>query len=126
MREQWLVSAPNPVNVRKEPSLKGAVLAQKSHGEMVTAARRVEAGGGWIQLAEHINGSVAWMRIADGRKPLLTRVPCSDGGEKVAGGVNVYDKHWLVVCPSGCNIREAASLRANSVGSLSPGEFIQV
>ena len=120
VNEKWMVSSATAVNMRSEPSLKSAALGQKVHGDMLTATRRLEAGGGWIQLAERVDGAVAWMRIADGRRTLLTRVAEAAGGEAAAAGAMVQSKYWLVVSAAGCNIRETPSLRARSFGAQAP------
>ena len=90
------MSASNAVNVRSRPSLTSEILGQKVHGDVVGAVRRSELGGGWVQLADTVNGREAWMRIADGKRTLLARVPGSSG-ELVPSTVNLAAKHWLVV-----------------------------
>ena len=124
VNEQWIVASATPVNIRSEPSLKGAAVGQKVHGDMVTATRRLAAGGGWIQLAEQINGAAAWMRIADGKRTLLTRV--SEAGELAANSAaSLQAKHWLVVCASGCNVRDSPSLRGRTLYTQASGDAVK-
>jgi len=124
VNEEWIVASATPVNIRTEPSLKSAAVGQKMHGDMVTASRRLAAGGGWIQLAEPINGAAAWMRIADGRRTLLTRV--SEAAEQsAASAVSLQAKFWLVVCVSGCNVRDSPSLRGRTLYTQAPGDAVK-
>jgi hypothetical protein len=65
VREQWMVSASKPVNIRAEPSLKCEVLGQKAHGELVTASKRLEGNGGWVYVADAVGlGQVCEARDA--------------------------------------------------------------
>ena len=124
VREQWIVSASNAVNVRSRPSLTSEILGQKVHGDVVGAVRRSELGGGWVQLADTVNGREAWMRIADGKRTLLARVPGSSG-ELVPSTVNLAAKHWLVVSANGCNVRESPTLRSRALGTHPPGQMVR-
>uniref|UniRef100_A0A7S0F3Q2 non-specific serine/threonine protein kinase n=1 Tax=Hanusia phi TaxID=3032 RepID=A0A7S0F3Q2_9CRYP len=125
VNEKWIVCSASAVNMRAEPSLKSQILGQKNHGDMVQARKRIEGNGGWIQLAEQIDRKDVWMRIADGRRVLLSRVQAVASEEAVPSSFNVRGKWWLVVCPQGCNVRDEPNLKSVTISSRSYGDVLE-